>query len=104
MCAQKNCSSCIDMKFTTLPELEIEPGIHLALPLVCHDKIIHAKFDLKIYARDYTKKIFPRYFFWEKTSLNLKVNEKDCVFCCKIILHMKYYYLMTEIQRFNKKD
>ena len=41
-------SSCIDLIFTSQPNLVMNSGVHSSLHLNCHHRIIHAKFDLKI--------------------------------------------------------
>ena len=42
-------SSCIDLIFTSLPNLVMESGIHSSLYSNCHHQIVFAKFDLSIF-------------------------------------------------------
>ena len=39
-------SSCIDLIFTTLPNLVVESDVHPSLHASCHHQIVFAKFDL----------------------------------------------------------
>ena len=38
-------SSCIDLIFTSQPNLVMESGVHSSLCLNCHDQLVFAKFD-----------------------------------------------------------
>ena len=42
-------SSCIDLIFTSQPNLGMNSGVHSSLHPKCHHQIIHAKFNLKIF-------------------------------------------------------
>ena len=42
-------SSCIDLIFTTRPNLVVESSVHPSLHLNCHHQIVFAKFNLQIY-------------------------------------------------------
>ena len=42
-------SSCIDLIFTTQPNLVVESGVHPSLHPNCHHQIVFAKFNLQIY-------------------------------------------------------
>ena len=42
-------SSCIDLIFTTQPNLVVESGVHPCLHSNCHHQIVFAKFHLQIY-------------------------------------------------------
>ena len=42
-------SSCIDLIFTTQPNLVVESGVHSSLHPNCHHQIVFAKFNLQIY-------------------------------------------------------
>ena len=42
-------SSCIDLIFTTQPNLVVELGVHPSLHPNCHHQIVLAKFKLQIY-------------------------------------------------------
>ena len=43
-----NSSSCIDLIFTSQPNMVIESGIHSSLHSSCHHQIVFAKFNLRI--------------------------------------------------------
>ena len=45
----ENSSSCIDLIFTSQPNLVMDAGIHLPLHANCHHQILYAKFNLKIH-------------------------------------------------------
>ena len=45
----ENSSSCIDLIFTSQPNIVMESGVHPSLHPNCHHQIIFAKFNLKIY-------------------------------------------------------
>ena len=45
----RNTSSCIDLIFTSQPNLVMESGVHSSLHENCHHQITYAKFNLKIY-------------------------------------------------------
>ena len=42
-------SSCIDLIFTSQPNLIIESGVHPALYPNCHHQVVYEKFNLQIY-------------------------------------------------------
>ena len=42
-------SSFIDLLFTSYPNLVMEAGVHSSLHLNCHDRMIYANFNIKIY-------------------------------------------------------
>ena len=44
-----NSESCIDLLFTSQPNLISESGVHASLSPRCHHQIIYAKVNLKIY-------------------------------------------------------
>ena len=45
----QNSSSCIDLIFTSQPNIVVESGVHTSLHPNCHHQIVFAKFNLKIY-------------------------------------------------------
>ena len=45
----KDSSSCIDLLFTSHPNLVMQSGVHPSLHPNCHHQIIYAKFNLKVY-------------------------------------------------------
>ena len=52
-----NSSSCIDLIFTSQPNMVIEPGIHSSLHSSCDHQIVFAKFSLKIFYSPYSREV-----------------------------------------------
>ena len=48
-CILDTYSFCIDLTFTSQPNLVIESGVHTALHQNCHQKFIYTKFDLQFF-------------------------------------------------------
>ena len=83
-------SSCIDLIFTTQPNLVVESGAHPSLHANCHHQLVFAKFNLQIYyPPPYPREIWHYIqansqlirraistFNWDRTFLNTNVNEK----------------------------
>ena len=64
----ENSSSCIDLIFTSQPNLVMDAGIHLSLHASCHHQIVYAKFNLKIhYPPTYEREIG----HFQKADINL---------------------------------
>ena len=94
-------SSCIDLMFTTQPNLEVESGVHPSLHLNFHHEIVFAKFDLQIYYpppqpreiwhyKEANTELIRRSvieFNWDRAFLNADVNEKVYIFS-NIILNI----------------
>ena len=92
-------SSCIDLIFTSQPNLVIESGVHPSLHQNCHHQIIYAKFNLQIfYPPPYCREIWHyqdanidmirkaiSQFNWDKAFSNSNVNEKVYVFSHTIL-------------------
>ena len=94
-----NSKSCIDLTFTSQPNMIIDSGVHPSLHSNWHHQIIYAKFGLKVfypplYERtvwhfsransDHIKKAI-NLFDWESSLNNLDVNEQVSVFNEKIV-------------------
>ena len=61
-------SSCIDLIFTSQPNLVMEPGIHSSLHSNCHHQIVFAKFNLSIfYPPPYERAVW----YYERTNIEL---------------------------------
>ena len=83
-------SSCIDLIFTSQPDLIIESGVNPSLHLNCHHQIIFAKFNLEVvYPPSYVQEVWHykdantelirraiNEFNWQRAFLNTNVNEK----------------------------
>ena len=89
-----NSSSCIDLLFTSQPNLVIESGLHSSLHGNSHHQLVHAQFNLKVwypppYEReirnyqhannDQIKRAIER-FPSEKSFRNLRINEMVYLF------------------------
>ena len=90
----RDSSSCIDLKFTSQPNLVIESGMHSSLHLYYHHQITYAKFNLKVYyPPPYEREIWHyekvnvdhmrRWideFSWKRCFANSSVNNKVHMF------------------------
>ena len=92
-------SSCIDLIFTTQPNLVVESGVHPSLHPNCHHQIVFAKFNLQIYYPP----PYPREIWhykqanteltrraitdvnWDRAFFNTNVNEKVFFFSNTIL-------------------
>ena len=87
-------SSCIDLIFTTQPNLVVESGVHLSLHANCHHQLVFAKFNLQIYYlppylreiwhykqanRELIRRVISN-FNWDRAFLNTNMNEKVSIF------------------------
>ena len=84
-----NSSSCIELIFTSQPNLMIDEGAHPPLHANCHHQIVYAKFNLKIhYPPPYEREVLHfqkaeinlirtamNEFNWERTFFNLDINK-----------------------------
>ena len=91
---QENSSFCIDLIFTTQPNMVLESGVHHSLHQNCHHQIIFAKFNLtEYYLPPYERTIFHysqanvdhiqqviNLFGWEKAFLNTDVDAEVSIF------------------------
>ena len=108
--------SCIDLIFTTQPNLVVESGVHPSLLPNCHYKIVFAKFDLQIYYPPYQQEIWHYKqantelrrravtdFNWDRAFLNTNVNEKVSIFS-STILNILSNFIPLETIVFDDKD
>ena len=117
-------SSCIDLIFTSQPNLIIESGVHSSLHSNCHHQIIFAKFNLEVvYPPPYVRKFWHykdantklirwaiNEFNWRRAFSNTNVNEKVDIFnstilniLSKFIPHKFVVYDDKDPPWFNKK-
>ena len=103
-------SSCIDLIFTTLPNLVVESGVHPPLHLNCHHQIVFAKFHLQIYypppcPREiwHYKKVNTElirraitHFNWDRAFLKTNVNEKVSIFSNTIMNILSSFAFMRQ--------
>ena len=100
-------SSCIDLIFTSQPNIVVESGVHPSLHPNCHHQNIFAKFNLKIYYpppnlrevwhykeanADLIKRAINN-FNWEKAFSNTNINENVSLFN-KTILNILNNYIV----------
>ena len=80
--------SCIDLIFSSQPNLVMSPGIHSSLHQNCHYQIIFAKFSLKVhYPPPYECEVWHfkkantiNGFPWERSFTSLDINDKVYLF------------------------
>ena len=94
----ENSSSCIDLIFTSQPNLITEPGVHPSLHRNCHHQAIYAKFNLKVhYPLPYEREVLHykeadtdfirrsiEMFDWDRAFKNSNVNDMADI-CTKTI-------------------
>ena len=87
-------SSCIDLIFTSQPNLIIEAVVHSSLHSNCHHQIIFAKFNLEaVYPPPYVREVWHykdaytelirraiNESNWQRAFLNTNINEKVDIF------------------------
>ena len=92
-------SSCIDLIFTTQPNLVVESGVHPSLHPNCHHQIVFAKFNLQIYyPPPYPREIWHYKqantelirraitdFNWDRAFLNINVTGNVYIFSNTIL-------------------
>ena len=111
-------SSCIDLTFTSQPNLVKESGVHSFLHQNCHHQIIYAKINLKVfYPHPYEREI--RHYqraknvdliqraieqlSWEKSFRNLNINEMVFLFN-KIIKNIFLNFIPQETVTCDDRD
>ena len=117
-------SSCIDLIFTSQPNMVVKSGVHSSLHANCHHQIVFAKFDLKIYYPPPNEREVWHYqeadsilirraiheFNWKRALSNLNVDEQVTVFnrtilnIMKNFIPMKLLYAMTRIRQVSIKE
>ena len=113
----ENCSSYIDLIFTSQPNLVVELGIHPSLDPNCHHQIVSAKFSLMIsYPPPYYREVWhyretnPDLIRraisnsnWEKAFHNTNVTKKVPIFN-ETILNVPSNYIPHETLTCEDKD
>ena len=114
---QENYSSCIDLIFTSQPNLVVESGVHRSLHPNCHHQIVFAKFNLMIsYPPPYSREVWHyreantdlikraiSNFNWVKAFFNTSVNKKVSIFN-ETILNVLNSYIPHETLTCDDKD
>ena len=110
-------SSCIDLIFTSQPNLITNSGVHSSLHPNCHHQIAITKFNLHIVCpppclrdtwlyREANTGLIRRAikeFNWQKAFLNTSVNEKVEIFN-RTILNILSNFIPHEVIACNDKD
>ena len=109
-------SSCIDLIFTTQPNLVVESGVHPSLHENCHHQLVFAKFNLQIfYPPPYPREIWHYKqanselirraignFNWDRAFLNTNVNEKVSILTSTVMNILSNFILHETIVCDNK--
>ena len=112
-----NSSSCIDLIFTSQPNMVIESAIRSSLHSSCHHQIVFATFNSKIcYPPPYSREVWHfkeaktdlirralNDFNWERASSNKNINEKVCIFN-KFVLNVLSNFITHETILCDDKD
>ena len=110
-------SSCIDLIFTSQPNLITDSGVHSSLHPNCYHQTAFAKLDLHfVYPPPYLREIWHyreantglirqaiKEFNWERTFSNTSVNEKVDIFNITI-LNILSNFIPHEIILYDEKD
>ena len=113
----ENSSSCIDLIFTTEPNIALESGVHHSLHQNCHHQIIFVKFNLKVYyPPPYERTIFHysqanvdhiqqviNLFDWENAFLNNDVDAQVSIFS-NTVLNILNNYIPHETKICDDRD
>ena len=106
----ENSSSCVDLIFTSQPNLSVESGTQPSLHPNCHHQIICAKFNLEVlYPPYYTREICHyqdsnvdlirrciNEFDWDRAVANKHANEKVFIFN-KIVFNVLSHFIPHEV-------
>ena len=112
--ADTSSSLCIDLIFTSLPNLVIDSGVHSSLYLNRHHQLVYAKFNLKAtYRHPYLQDVWHYKdanielirraidkFNWTRAFSNTSVSEK----VNNTILNIPSNFIPHEILRWEDKD
>ena len=113
----ENSSSCIDLIFTSQPNLSVESGTQPSLHPNCHHQIIYAKFNLEVlYPPPYTREVWHykdsnvdlirrsiNEFDWDRAFANKHVDEKVLIFN-KTVLNILSNFIPHEVIVCDDKD
>ena len=112
-----NYSSCIDLIFTSQPNLVIESGVHSSLHANCHHQITYVKFKLNvIYPPPYEREVWyyklansdciesaRANFDWEKVFHNADTNKQIMLFS-ETVLNIIQSFVPDETVTFDERD
>ena len=114
---QGKSESCIDLLFSSQPNLMMSSGVHSSLHQNCHHQIIFAKFNLKVhYPPPYEREVWHfkkantdhikraiNGFPWERSFANLNINDKVHLFN-KTIRNILSNFIPHETITFDDRD
>ena len=87
----ENSSSCIDLIFTSQPNLVMDAGVYPSLHANCHHQIVYTKFNLKIhYPPPYEREVW----HFHKADINLirrAMNDLIGKELSSILISMRWY-------------
>ena len=113
----ENSSSCIDLIFTSQPNLSVESGTQSSLHPNCHHQIIYTKFNLEViypprcarevwHYQDSNFDLIRRSineFDWDRAFVNKHVDEKVLIFN-KTVLNILSNFIPQEVIVCDDKD
>ena len=113
----ENSSSCIDLIFTSQPNLNTESGVHPSLHPNCHHQVIYAKFNLKVYYPPLYEREVWHYkeadtdlirrsiemFNWDRAFKNSNVNDMVDI-CTKTIYSILSNFIPHQTITIDDKD
>ena len=113
----ENSSPCIDLIFTSQPNLSVESGTQPSFHPNCHHEIIYAKFNLEVlYPPPYTREVWHykdsnvdlirrsiNEFDWDRAFANKHVDEKVLIFN-KTVLNILSNFIAHEVIVCDDKD
>ena len=113
----ENSSSCIDLIFTSQPNLITESGVHPSLHPNCHHQVIYAKFSLKVYyPPQYEREVWHykeadtdlirrsiETFTWDRVFKNSNVNDMVDI-CTKTVYNILSNFIPHQTVTINDKD
>ena len=90
----ENSLSCIDLNFTSQPNLVVDSEVHSSLHPNCYHQIVYAKFNLKVHFPQHYEREIWHYgqgnteligrgvheFNWQRAFSNLNINERVSFF------------------------
>ena len=112
-----NLGSCMNLIFTSHPNLVMHSGFHSSLHPDCHHQIVFAKFNLTIFYPPPYKQLVRHYqqrntdlikraiesLDWEKSLSNLNMNKQVSIFN-ETIMHVFENFILLETIICNDKD
>ena len=95
----ENSSSCIDLIFTSQPNLMMDAGVHPSLHTNCHHQIVYAKFNLKIH---YPPLFEREVWHFQKADISIirrAMNKFNWKGLFTILISMRWYLFVIQLLR-----